>query len=126
MNEVLQKNVETVITGAEKANLDEIEARLAELQKELLNTAKSKGNYESIADEIYRLREAKQNAQLDTAEREGMKKRINAMKQFLDEQTREITEYDDQLVRRLIERITVYDERVLLEFKSGASVEVGR
>lgn len=48
------------------------------------------------------------------------------MKQFLDEQTREITEYDDQLVRRLIERITVCDERVVVEFKSDASVEVRR
>lgn len=48
------------------------------------------------------------------------------MKQFLDEQTREITEYDDQLVRKLIEKITVYDERVAVEFKSGASVEVRR
>ena len=48
------------------------------------------------------------------------------MKQFLDEQTREITEYDDQLVRRLIEKITVCDERVVVEFKSGASVEVRR
>ena len=48
------------------------------------------------------------------------------MKQFLDEQTREITEYDDQLVRRLIERITVCDKRVVVEFKSDASVEVRR
>ena len=51
---------------------------------------------------------------------------VNGMKQFLDEQTREITEYDDQLVRRLIERITVCDERVVVEFKSDASVEVRR
>lgn len=61
-----------------------------------------------------------------TAEREGRKQRISEMKQFLDEQTREITEYDDQLVRKLIEKITVYDERVAVEFKSGASVEVRR
>ena len=43
-------------------------------------------------DEIYSLREAKQNAQVDNAEREGMKQRISEMQQFLTEQTQNITE----------------------------------
>ena len=60
------------------------------------------------------------------AEREGMKKQISEMQQFLAEQQQDITEYDEQLVRRLIEKITVYDERVTVEFKSGTSVDVDR
>lgn len=55
-----------------------------------------------------------------------MKKRISEMQQFLAEQQQNITEYDEQLVRRLIEKITVYDERVTVEFKSGTSVDVRR
>ena len=77
-------------------------------------------------DEIYSLREAKQNAQAESAEREGLKKRISEMQQFLAEQQQDITEYDEQLVRRLIEKITVYDESVTVEFKSGTSVNVRR
>ena len=92
--------------------LDEIDARLEELQKELLKVANAKGNYDSIVDEIYSLREAKQNAQVEGAECEGMKQRIN--------------EYDEQLIRRLIEKITVYDEKVIVEFKSGTSVDIHR
>ena len=103
-----------------------IDARLEELQKELLNVANAKGNYDSIVDEIYRLREAKQNAQVEGAEREGMKQRISEMQQFLAGQTQEVTEYDEQLVRRLIEKITVYDEKVIVEFKSGTSVDIHR
>ena len=83
------------------------------------------GNYESIVDEIYSLREAKQNAQVDNAEHEGMKQGISEMQQFLAEQTQNITEYDEQLVS-LIEKITVYNERVTVEFKSGTSVDVRR
>ena len=70
--------------------------------------------------------EAKQNAQVEGAEREGMKQRISEMQQFLAEQTQDITEYDEQLVRRLIEKITVYDEKVIVEFKSGTSVDIHR
>ncbi len=37
-----------------------------------------------------------------------------------------ISEYDEQLVRRLIEKITVYDEEVIVEFKSGTNVDIHR
>ena len=100
MNETLQRNVEAVLTGTDGVPIAEIDARLEELQKELLKVANAKGNYDSIVDEIYSLREAKQNAQVDNAEREGMKQRISEMQQFLTEQTQNITEYDEQLVRR--------------------------
>ena len=126
MNDALQRNVESVLSGTDGIPLDEIDARLEELQKELLKVANAKGNYDSIVDEIYSLREAKQNAQVAGAEHEGMKKRISEMQQFLAEQQQDITEYDEQLVRRLIEKITVYDERVTVEFKSGTSVDVRR
>lgn len=126
MNDALQRNVEAVFSGTDGIPLDEIDARVEELQKELLKVANAKGNYDSIVDEIYSLREAKQNAQVEGAEREGMKKRISEMQQFLAEQQQDITEYDEQLVRRLIEKITVYDERVTVEFKSGTSVDVRR
>lgn len=126
VNETLQKNVETVLAGADGIPLDEIDSRLEELQKELLKVANTKGNYDSIADEIYHLREKRQNALVDNAEREGLKQRISEMQQFLAEQTQDITEYDEQLVRRLIEKITVYDEKVTVEFKSGTSLDVRR
>lgn len=100
MNETLQRNVEAVLTGTDGVPIAEIDARLEELQKELLKVANAKGNYDSIVDEIYSLREAKQNAQVDNAECEGMKQRISEMQQFLTEQTQNITEYDERLVRR--------------------------
>lgn len=43
---------------------------------------------------------------------------------FLNEQTEAVTEYSEPLARRLIEKITVYDEKLVVEFKSGLTVEV--
>ena len=48
------------------------------------------------------------------------------MKDFLNNQTVEVLEYDEQLVRRLIERVTVYEEKLEVEFKSGMTVDVER
>ena len=35
-----------------------------------------------------------------------------------------VTEYDEELVRQLIEKITVYDDHLVFEFKSGLETEV--
>lgn len=126
MKDVLASNIESVLTEVDGISMEEIASRLEELQKELLKVANSKGNYDSITDEIYRLRELKQNAMVDSAEREGLKLRIDEMRKFLDEQTEVIIEYDEQLTRRLIEKITVYEDHFAVAFKSGTSVDIHR
>ena len=126
MMEVLQENIEAVIRQEDETSAEGINARLEELQKELLRLANSKKDYNSVADEIDRLRELKQKALAESAEREGLKQRIREMREFLEQQSTEITEYDELLVRQLIEKVTVYDERFEVEFKSGEKVDVER
>lgn len=126
MMTTLQENVEAVLRQEDETSSEGIETKLMELQKELLKLANSKKDYNSVADEIDRLRKLKQNALLESAEREGLKQRIKEMREFLEQQSTEVTEYDEPLVRRLIEKVTVYDERFEVEFKSGAKVDVER
>ena len=126
MMATLQENIEAVIRQEDETSSEGIEAKLQELQKELLKLANSKKDYNSVVDEIDRLRELKQNALVESAEREGLKQRIREMREFLEQQSTEVTEYDELLVRRLIEKVTVYDERFEVDFKSGAKVDVER
>ena len=126
MMATLQENVEAVIRQEDEISSEGIEAKLLELQKELLKLTNSKKDYNSVADEIDRLRELKQNALVESAEREGLKQRIRQMREFLEQQSTEVTEYDELLVRRLIEKVTVYDDRFEVEFKSGAKVRIKR
>jgi len=60
----------------------------------------------------------------DNAEREGYKKRIDEMKTFLAMEITSIDKYDETMVRRMVEKITAYEDRLIVEFKSGANVEV--
>jgi site-specific DNA recombinase len=46
------------------------------------------------------------------------------MSTFLKKQSTVLTEYDEQLVRRLIEKVTVYEDKFTVEFKSGVTVDV--
>ena len=49
---------------------------------------------------------------------------ISEMQQFLAEQRGTIQVYDEQVVRKLIEKITVHDEKVTVAFKSGMEIDV--
>lgn len=122
----LEENITTVFALGDDGSIESINAKLEELQKELLKRANAKKDYNDLADEIDRLRELKQDAMVENAVREGLKQRIAEMQQFLAEQTDEIEEYDETLVRRMIEKITVYEDRFTVEFKSGTSIDVER
>ncbi|MBW8349361.1 DNA recombinase [Bacillus sp. IITD106] len=120
----LQKNIATVLNEENDNATNDIDSKLEELQQQLLIQAKSKNDYEDVADEIYRLRELKQNALVENVEREGKRQRIAEMTDFLNEQPCELEEYDEQLVRRLIEKVTVFNDKLIVEFKSGIEIDV--
>lgn len=120
----LQSNIETVLGGALDLDTGEIDAKLDELQNELLRLAGTKSAYEGVADEIYRLRELRQEHMAHNAERQSRRQRIAEMTEFLQGQSGIITEYDDKLVRRLVERVTVFEDCVAVAFRSGIENEV--
>lgn len=121
----LQSNIETVLCHGNEKVLTDIDKRLAELQAELLKLASTKADYTGIGDEIYRLREEKQKLMVENVNRDELKNRILDMDAFLKKQSSDITEYDEQLIRRLIEKVTVYEDIFTVEFKSGVSVNIG-
>lgn len=121
---VLEENIEAVIGESVDDEIAEIDRRLAEQQKELLKLANAKKDYSRVADEIDRLREERQDILMREADRDGRRQRIEEMKAFLQEQADAPLEYDEQLVRRLVEKVTVYEDRALVEFKSGLETDV--
>lgn len=114
----------TVINRESDKALADIDKRLEELQMELLKLATSNAEYDKVGDEIHRLRDQKQKMQLESANRDELKKRMADMSTFLKKQSTALTEYDEQLVRRLIEKVTIYEDKFTVEFKSGVTVDV--
>lgn len=116
--------VEMALAQSNGPRVAEIDARLEALQKELLKKANAKQGFDELADEIEDLRTDKEALLLEDANRQGVKQRLDELEAFLGEQQEPVTDYDEGLVRRLIERITVYDDRLVFEFKSGLETEV--
>ncbi|MGI5872781.1 MAG: recombinase family protein, partial [Bacillota bacterium] len=60
----------------------------------------------------------------ENANRDEHKKRMAEMSTFLKKQSTTLIKYDEQLVRRLIEKVTIYEDKSTVEFKSGLTVDV--
>lgn len=118
MLEKLKKNVESVLLDDKYVITEYIDSRLAELQEELVKAAGDQDRIDKIAEEIDDLRTKKSTLILKSAERDVLMDRIEEMRIFLEQQTSQITEYDEQLVRRMIEKIVVFPDRIEITFKS--------
>lgn len=120
----LQLNIAAVIRASQATAIDNIDEKLMVLQQELIQKANSKEDYDEIADEIFRLRELRQKTTVDTAARDEQIKRINDLQDYIAQQTTYLTEFDEALVRRWIKQITIWDDRITVELKSGVSIDV--
>lgn len=111
-------------SGCCSCSPDGIQARLEDLQKELIKKSNSKQDYDAIADEIFQLRDKKEQSEVDSHHREETMNRIKDLQGFIAKQKTDITEFDEALVNKLIEKITVFADHFPVEFKSGVSIDI--
>ncbi len=117
-------NIAKTVVSADTLSPDGIQARLDELQKELIKKVNNKQVYDAIADEIFRLRDQKEMSEVDTHHREETMNRIRELQDFITQQKTDITEFDENLVKKLIEKITVFADHFTMEFKSGLTIDI--
>ncbi len=120
----LQLNIASVIRASQVTSVENIDEKLMTLQQDLIQKAQSKETYDEIADEIFRLRELRQQITVDTAARDEQIKRINDLQDYIAQQTTHLTKFDKSLVRRWIKQITIWDDHITVELKSDVSIDV--
>ena len=97
-----------------------------ELQQELVKKVNNKEAYDEIADQIFALREKRQQASMDTIQRDEQLQRITDLQDFIKDQPSELTTFDEAFVKRWLRQITIYDDHCTVELKSSLKVDVER
>ena len=121
---ILKENIAMALNNNNGSAIAELDARLEELQKELIRKTDAHQNMEELSQAIDELRDEKQALLMEDANNKNLRDRIAELEAFLDAQETYVTEYSEQLVRTLIEKITVYDNYFTVEFKSGMETNV--
>ena len=122
--EQLQKNLMMVLRNDTSAQKDRIAERLLVLQQELLNRANNREAYDDVAEEIFHLRELQQQTDSDETTKAIQMERIKELQDFIGQQSNELTEFDEKLVKRWLRQITVWDDHYTVELKSGLGIDV--
>ena len=121
---ILQENIAEVLRMGSPDSAENIQAQLDELQRQLIERASQREDYDDISQEIFRLREQKEKAMMDDVSRSDYFERIKELQDFIISQPSGITEFDETLVKHLLKKVTVYEDKLVFEFKSGITVEV--
>ena len=116
--------IEKALGSGNGTRVAEIDAQLEDLEKELLKRANSKQDYTDILEQLDTMRDAKQELLLEDANNAGVQRHLSEIETFLETQQTDIEEYDEDLARRLLERVTVYDDHLTFEFKSGIEIDI--
>ena len=101
-----------------------IDEQLAELQQQLVDNSGDSALVDELGVQIDDLLGDRQDILAEAAERTDLQARMNDMISFLEEMPVAVTEYSEVLARRLVERITIFDEKIVVELKSGLKMEV--
>lgn len=120
---VLKENIENVVGCDVDDEIEVIDGMIRKSQMDLLDAGRDEALVQEIGERIVSLRERRQNVLTQAALRKDEIDRIKAMIGFIEEQTGE-AEYSEILVRRMVEKVTIHDDRITVEFKSGLAIDV--
>lgn len=117
----LQGNLNQIIV--DPCALQKIDEQLNNLQYELFKRTENHEDYTDIADEIFSLREQREKIQVSKISQAEYKKRIDELQFFIKSHPDELS-YDETLAKHLLSKITIFDDHIVFEFKSGVTVSV--
>lgn len=122
--QTLRANIAMAVLQGDAFSPEVIDECLNKLQKELLKKVTQKDDYDAIADEILRLRDQRRQAEVNSVIKDEQIKQIRDLQDFVKNQPSTITEFDETLVSRLIEKITVFEDHFTVDFKSSITIDI--
>ncbi|OFK63558.1 hypothetical protein HMPREF2811_09370 [Globicatella sp. HMSC072A10] len=122
----LEHNISQVMNQTYDQTVEQVDDLLHDLQKQLNQAANQKEDYERIAEQIYELREKKQELMIQNAINEEKRRRLSDIKAFLKTQHTRLEEYGEGLTNRLVEGVVIKDECIEVELKTRDIINIDK
>lgn len=121
---ILRENIQSTLEEDIENRANQIDEEIRKLQEKLLTQVNLQDSGDDIGNQILRLRDQKESLFQENAAKEELKTRMSEMIRFLDTSSCNLTEYEEKYVWILVDRITVYDDHLKVDFKSGITVDI--
>ena len=124
IKEILNSSIQKLLELENTAEIEIIDSQMQALQQQLLELSSRNQDVTSIGEQIIQLNEQKQNILLSKAEDNNSKQRMDEMIEFIEQNVHDGLEYDEVLVRRLVEKVIIKQDNILIKFKSGIEIVI--
>lgn len=104
--------------------MEALDKRISDLQDQVVRRIKDNEKYNSLVDEITKLRNRRERLTNQQAVVTRNEERIRKLRESLLESEEETLAYSDKLVRDFIEKIEVLPDRLRVTIKSGMTTDV--
>ncbi|MCL8204191.1 recombinase family protein [Ligilactobacillus agilis] len=120
----LQNNFSKAINQVNEEQLNKLDRELDRLQILLINKTPNSSDYEKLADEIARVQYERDTTEETIGKQMDAAQKHVELQNFITKNSKKLTNFDEHLVRQLIEKITIFETYSLVEFKNGDSVKI--
>nr|WP_268869593.1 zinc ribbon domain-containing protein [Liquorilactobacillus vini] len=120
----IKANIMKIVKNSKGPTIEELDKQLEDAQLKLIQAANQHQNCDDLTQEVMVLRKQKEKVQSIETENQVKLHNINQVSDFVDEHQHGIQEFDPQLVRRLIEKITIFQRYMEFTFKDSEVVKV--
>ena len=89
-----------------------------------MQRTQAKQECDDLGQKVFWPLEEKYQPQLGNVTKESTRQKITELRKVIAEIGGKVDDYEEALVRKLIGRITVYDDYFTIEFKSGIEIDL--
>ena len=120
----IKANIMKVIKNSKGPTLDQLDKQLEEVQMQLIQAANQHQNCDALTQQIMDLRKQKEKVQSRETNQQAKLHSIDEINKLVEFHKYGLVDFDEQLVRRLVEKITIFKRYIEFTFKDGEVIKV--
>lgn len=120
----IKANIMKVIKNSKGPTLDQIDQQLEEVQMKLIQAANQHQDCDALTQQIMDLRKQKEKVQIRETNQQAKLHSMDEINELVDLHKYGLVDFDAQLVRRLVEKITIFQRYMEFTFKDGEVIRV--
>ncbi|MBN7276885.1 recombinase [Lactobacillus acetotolerans] len=123
-NKQIKANIMKVIENSKGPTLDQIDQQLEEVQMKLIQAANQHQDCDALTQQIMDLRKQKEKVQSRETNQQAKLHSLDEINKLVELHKYGLVDFDEQLVRRLVEKITIFQRYMEFTFKNGEVIRV--
>ena len=120
----IKANIMKVIKNSKGPTLDQLDKQLEEVQIQLIQAANQHQNCDALTQQIMDLRKQKEKVQSRETDKQTKLHSIDEINKLVEFHKYGLVDFDEQLVRRLVEKITIFQRYMEFTLKDGEVIRV--